>query len=162
MILWLSLRLNLWRHLLRGKVAPSLHWVWVNSYLILNMRRAPEMSTLFDFQRLPSFFRSFFQIFIKKFQQIFRKIKRRTGHDYNLKCFGAIRRLNSGIFCDFGAELTKLESEKLRLWSIKNHLKWYKTRTNYQGRENRKFILRFLRGRLGRGQDPKIYCMSLK
>ena len=125
----------MWRHLLRGKGAPYLHWVWVNSYLILNMMRAPEMSTLFDFQRLPSFFRSFFQIFIKKFQQIFRKIKRRTGHDYNLKCFGAIRRLNSGI--------------------VAINLKWYKTRTNYQGRENRKFIFRFLSGRLGRGRIRK-------
>ena len=58
-----------------------------------------------------------------------------------------IFRLNPGILWIFELESMKLKSESFRLWSFKNHLKWYQTRINFL-RSDRKFKL--LRGRLGR------------
>ena len=52
-------------------------------------------------------------------------------------------------FRDFIGFLNSVESEYLKLWSLKNPLKWYQSRTNFLGNEHRKSTFQLLRRRLG-------------
>ena len=55
--------------ILLSSLAPSLHWVWVYSYWIFNMKRAPEVSIIFEFERLKlTFIPNHFKYFISMFR----------------------------------------------------------------------------------------------
>ena len=65
-------------------------------------------------------------------------------------------------FPEVRSQWTKLESEFLRWKSLKNHLKWYQTRTNFMGVRQWKSILWLLRGRLSSWLFMSKLCTKIK